>query len=110
MSKSIYEWYFHTKTLIDEAKEEKEQDTFLLKSLEETLKLIEGSCPGIKEGYERNKKIQKSFTSEQIDFICFQIGEWYFKWKERLVTGCNPGEHRLGFAKEELKTMICGDR
>lgn len=48
-----------------------------------------------------------SFTSQQEDFICFQIGEWYLKWKHGLVN-FKEGTHRLGFAKEELKEMICG--
>lgn len=43
------------------------------------------------------------FTPEQKDFICEQIGEWYFAWKNEF-----QGQHRLGYAKEMLKTMICG--
>lgn len=49
-----------------------------------------------------------NFTTEQIDHICYQIGEWYLRWKDNMATG--EGRcHRLGFAKEQLKTMICGD-
>jgi len=44
------------------------------------------------------------FTAEQIDYICYQIGDWYLKWKGNITTG----QHRLGIAKEELKVMICG--
>ena len=44
------------------------------------------------------------FTTQQIDHICYQIGEWYLKMKPLL-----EGTHNLGFMKEELKTMICGD-
>lgn len=47
------------------------------------------------------------FTPEQVDYICYQIGEWYFKWKGNITP--NHEQHRLGYAKEELKTMICGD-
>lgn len=47
------------------------------------------------------------FTQEQIDFICYQIGDWYLEWKNKLVV--DGGGHRLGFAKEMLKTMIVGD-
>lgn len=47
-----------------------------------------------------------SFTSEQIDFICSQIGHWYLDWKCKInCTGEN--NHRLGIAKEELKARIC---
>lgn len=66
---------------------------------------MEKSCPELKTVYEKEEKIKKSFTPEQTDFICYQIGEWYLKWKQRIA----PGEHRLGVAKEELKEMICGD-
>ncbi|HAT1796289.1 TPA: hypothetical protein JBL19_06180 [Legionella pneumophila] len=48
------------------------------------------------------------FTQEQIDFICYQIGEWYLDWKPCLVDW-QTKNHRLGYAKEKLKTMICGD-
>jgi hypothetical protein len=58
---------------------------------------------------EREAEIQKTFTREQQDFICWQIGEWYVNWKHQIVSGCNPGQHRLGYAKEQLKSMICGD-
>lgn len=46
------------------------------------------------------------FTPEQRDWICWQIGEWYVKWKDRLVN-YEDRTHKLGFAKEILKTMIC---
>lgn len=46
------------------------------------------------------------FTQEQKDYICYKIGEWYFSWKERLVN-YEDKVHRLGYAKEILKTMIC---
>ncbi len=42
------------------------------------------------------------FTPEQVDFICYQIGEWYLKWKH------NIGQN-IGRAKEDLKVMICDD-
>lgn len=45
------------------------------------------------------------FTPEQVDYICYQIGDWYLKWKANITTG----QHRLGIAKEELKSMICGN-
>lgn len=49
----------------------------------------------------------KKFTKQQVDFICYQIGEWYLDWKKYLVDYKNK-THRLGFAKEELKARICG--
>jgi hypothetical protein len=44
------------------------------------------------------------FTSKQIDHICYQIGDWYLMMKPLL-----EGQHNLGYMKEKLKSMICGD-
>lgn len=44
------------------------------------------------------------FTSKQIDHICYQIGDWYLMMKPLL-----EGQHNLGYMKERLKVMICGD-
>ena len=49
------------------------------------------------------------FTTQQIDHICYQIGEWYTQWEHKMWVDGKPNQHWLGFAKEELKTMICGD-
>ena len=46
------------------------------------------------------------FTDEQMDWICYQIGEWYIAWKHRLIN-FEEKTHRLGYAKEKLKEMIC---
>jgi hypothetical protein len=50
----------------------------------------------------------KKFTKQQVDFICYQIGEWYVQWKNQLVDYDNK-QHRLGYAKELLKERICGE-
>lgn len=47
-------------------------------------------------------------TEKQIDEICFRIGHWYFAWKDKLVD-YNDRTHQLGYAKEQLKVLICGD-
>jgi|SRR5579872_1293854 len=44
------------------------------------------------------------FTSKQIDHICYQIGDWYLMMKPLL-----EGQHNLGYMKEKLKIMICGE-
>lgn len=72
------------------------------------VELLDELHPHFKLRYERSKKIQESFTPEQIDFICCQIGDWYLDWKERMVTG-EGKYHRLGVAKEYLKIKICGE-
>lgn len=48
------------------------------------------------------------FTEEQKMYICYKIGEWYLLWKNRLVD-YDDKTHKLGYAKEKLKSMICGD-
>ncbi len=49
------------------------------------------------------------FTSLQRDRICYQIGDWYVEWKDRMWVDGKPNQHWLGVAKEQLKTMICGE-
>lgn len=49
---------------------------------------------------------KRRFTYEQEDFICWVIGEWYLEWKNKLVN-YEDKTHRLGYAKEMLKIMIC---
>jgi hypothetical protein len=49
----------------------------------------------------------RKFTKQQVDFICYQIGEWYVQWKNQLVD-YDAKTHRLGYAKELLKERICG--
>jgi len=50
----------------------------------------------------------RKFTKQQVEFICYQIGEWYVQWKNQLVD-YETKTHRLGFAKETLKERICGE-
>ena len=45
------------------------------------------------------------FTQEQMDHICYQVGEWYLLWKDRLINW-EAKTHNLGFAKEQLKQII----
>ncbi len=58
--------------------------------------------------YQSNIEYQNGkmapLTDRQIDHICYQIGEWYMMMKPLL-----EGQHNLGFMKEKLKTMICGE-
>lgn len=49
------------------------------------------------------------FTNEQIDHICYQIGEWYLDWERKMWVDGKPNQHWLGVAKEQLKEMICGN-
>lgn len=47
-------------------------------------------------------------TGVQIDHICYQIGEWYLQWRDK-IANFDDKTHNLGFAKEQLKEMICGN-
>jgi len=42
-------------------------------------------------------------TMEQEIAICELIGSWYLSWKNKMTDGSC---HKLGFAKEELKSLI----
>lgn len=52
------------------------------------------------------------FTREQEDWICFQVGEWYLKYKHRITfhtrgcAGCSCSEHYLGSAAQNLKDRL----
>lgn len=76
----------------------------LIKERKEMIDNINASHPEIRALYMRKKQIQKTFTHEQIDYICCQIGDWYLMMKPLL-----EGSHNLGYMKEKLKTMICGE-
>ena len=52
--------------------------------------------------------MKPEFTQEQKDWICWQIGEWYIYWKDRLIN-YEDKTHKLGHAKELLKIAICDD-
>jgi hypothetical protein len=51
-----------------------------------------------------NQMKRPEFTQEQIDYICYVIGDWYLEWKHKIVL--DGAEHRLGHAKELLKEML----
>jgi hypothetical protein len=70
--------------------------------------ILEEAVPEYAARYKMEKAMWETFTYEQRDFICAQIGHWYLMWKENMATG-EGTQHRLGAAKEQLKMMICGD-
>jgi hypothetical protein len=80
----------------------------IIEGFKTTIDVIEKSHPEIKIRYERHKAIQQSFTSEQLDFLCYMLDEWYLEWKGKILTG-NEDRHRLGYAKELLKSKLCGE-
>lgn len=52
--------------------------------------------------------IKPHFTDEQQDYLASIIDHWYLHWKRCIVvTGeGSDGQHRLGFAKEQLKSLV----
>ena len=106
MNKALYAWYAETRKILDEINDgaEKGFSTLVVGRMKEDIKVLEDAHPDSKIIYERITSVQKSFTPEQIDHICCQIGEWYMMIKPVLENG-----HTLGHMKEKLKTMICGD-
>lgn len=101
MEDVIYQMYRLTRELIDHPeKGTTEEKLNKLSGFKLDLSMVEEKCPQYKKRYE----CEKSFTPEQIDHICYQIGEWYLTMKPLL-----QGQHNLGYMKERLKIMIVGD-
>lgn len=115
MSDAIYDWYKATKKLIKVIKkdnpdhENDEGIKELIEGWQSSLETMEVSCPSIRSKYDREEALKASFSSAQIDHICYMIGEWYIEWKDKMWVDGKPNQHRLGIAKEKLKIMICGD-
>lgn len=112
MNSAIEDWYKSTMKLIKAAEKSGEKSLELNDMIGEwkaALEIMESQCQGIKEKIENDDKIRGSFTNQQMDFICHQIGEWYLEWKDKVVTDPEHDTHKLGYAKERLKEMICGD-
>lgn len=112
MNEAIYSWYVQIQRLLATAKQSKEHNEELLETIsewEDAITAMDIACPDVKSTYEQRRKMQQSFTPEQVDYICYTIGDWYLHWKSCIVIDGEKNQHRLGVAKEQLKTMICGD-
>lgn len=53
---------------------------------------------------KKNKKLNLSF--EQEEALCCLIDDWYLHWKNG-IADYDTKTHRLGFAKEQLKALVC---
>ena len=112
MNNALFEMYCKTQGLIKKlglSDIPEVEDRELADEWYSAIQAIEDISPHYKERYDRLIKNQESFTPEQVDFICYQIGDWYIEWKDRIVIDLMKGTHRLGYAKEQLKTLICGE-
>lgn len=107
-SECLYDLYCRTKKLIETAEQcTNDPDGVHLEMLngwKESNELIEEKYPEVIDMYARRKAVTDSLTYEQKDHICYQIGLWYIQVKHLL-----EGTHNLGYMKEKLKTMICGE-
>lgn len=114
MNDILYTLYKNCRDLLERYHKEKEADdpielTRLVESWETNIDVLGAANPEFQQRYEHAKSIISSFTSEQVDWICWQIGDWYLEWQDKMWVKDKPNQHWLGTAKEQLKTMICGD-
>lgn len=112
MKKALYDWYQNSRISLTKYELEKqgqepneldEEIDEMIKGWQAVIDVIDNSHPEFKVWYMRRQEMQKSFTSDQVNFICEQIGDWYLMMKPLL-----EGQHNLGHMKEKLKIMICG--
>ncbi len=111
MSDPIYDMYARTKRLIKSAfdaepcdDKRSTENLFMIEEWRKIIKYIDQTYPTVTALYDRRQNVIESFTAEQIDHICYQIGDWYFMMKPLL-----EANHNLGYMKERLKNMICGE-
>lgn len=113
MNTLIYNIYYKTRKIVERIESSlnphDDEEYERLQSWKTSIEILELSDENYKIIYERDKLMQDSFTFEQKDFICSQIGDWYLKWKDNLIVDGNNCQHCLGYAKEELKKIICGE-
>lgn len=113
MNYEVYRMYCQDRKLIEKAKTAAKDLTKSELSLIADMKMghaiLEATEPDYVRRYNMEKEMFKSFTPEQRDFICNQIGWWYIMWKDKMWVEDKPNQHWLGRGKEELKTMICGE-
>jgi hypothetical protein len=112
MNDALFNWYKATHKMINNAYASPDNSEYIEDVVNEwvqAIKTMDMACPDLKVRYERLIESQSTFTSDQINFICYQIGDWYIEWADKMWVDGKPNQHWLGLAKEQLKTMICGD-
>ncbi len=115
MNYNLFQLYAASKKMVDTVESHPEFD-FKSEALSEFVSgiksandVIELTRPDYLRRYTMEQEMFKSFTPEQRDFICSQIGHWYLMWENKMWIEDKPNQHWLGRGKEELKTMLCGD-
>lgn len=113
MNYGVYRMYFESRKMIARAEactnEHSPEELSLLADMKLSQTILEEQEPEYLRRYNMEQEMFKSFTPEQRDFICAQIGWWYLMWENKMWVEDTPNQHWLGRGKEDLKTMICGD-
>ncbi len=113
MNYGVYRMYAESQRMIKKAEacEEElgEAELSLIADMKLSQAILEEAVPEYAARYKMEQTMFDTFTPEQKDFICAQIGHWYLMWKDRMWVDNQPNQHWLGRGKEELKMMVCGD-
>lgn len=113
MNYGVFRMYVESKKVVNKLEAEKnnlgQDELNLLADMKLSHTILEEQEPEYLRRYTMEQNMSSSFTPEQKDFICGQIGWWYLIWKEKMWVDNEPNQHWLGRGKEDLKTMICGD-
>lgn len=73
---------------------------------EESKQLIDKSTVELEKVRQQEKKIQSTFTSDQVEFIRKKMTDWHIKWNNSI----NFSDYtKLVFAKNQLEAMILGE-
>ena len=113
MNNHLYGMYVASRSMVDHLEASLdifgEAELTLLSDMKLSHVIIDETKPEYAARYKMEQTMFASFTPEQRDFICSQIGHLYLLWKDRMWIEDNPNQHWLGIGKEDLKTMICGE-
>lgn len=113
MNYEVYRMYAQSKKMVDKLNDNMdnygEAELSLLAAMKFSHGVMEEQSPEYVKKYNIDQEMFSSFTREQHEFICDQIGWWYTLWKDRMWVHGKKNEHWLGRGKEDLKTMICGE-
>lgn len=113
MKYEVYRMYAHSKRMIEKVEacpnDHSDEELNLIADMKLSQAILEEADPEYAARYKMEQAMFDTFTPEQKDFICAQVGWWYLMWKDRMWVDGKENQHWLGRGKEDLKTMICGD-
>ncbi len=113
MNYGVYRMYAESQRLIKRSEQSEhpasKSELSLIADMKLSQTILEEAVPEYAARYKMEQTMFDTFTLEQKDFICAQIGHWYLMWKDNMWIDDKPNQHWLGRGKEDLKSMICGD-